>query len=90
MALKVRETELVDLFSVSLKEYNEIKTPILIEKTLLPHYSFKSVLVSHKFGGMTLAFTETVCILSATVRFESEMVGFRGNIIKYRQFINKL
>ena len=47
--------------------------------------------MSHTFGGMTLAFRETVtCIFSATIRFESETFGFRGNVIKYRQFIDKL
>ena len=93
MALKVRETELGDSFSVSLTEYNERKKSILIEKTLLSHHSFKSVLVSHTFGDMTLALRETVCIsvfFSTTVRFESEVFGFRGNVIKYRQFIGKL
>ena len=35
--------------------------------------------------------TVTVCYrFSATVRFESEMFGFRGNIIKCRQFIDEL
>ena len=27
---------------------------------------------------------------SATVRFESEMFDFRGNVIKYRKFIDKI
>ena len=67
------------------------KGPILIEKTLLSHHSFKSVPVSHTFGGLTLALRETVCYrFSATVRFESEIFGFRGNVIKNRQFIDKL
>ena len=40
---------------------------------------------------MTLAFRETVsCIFAANVRFEGEMFGFRGNVITYIQFIDKL
>ena len=88
---RVRETELADSFSVSLTECNERKRPILIEKTLLSHHSFNSVPISQTFGGMTLALGETVCYtFSATVRFESETFGFRGNAIKYKQFIDKL
>ena len=91
MALTVRETELADAFSISLKECNERKRPTLTEKTLLSHHSFKSVPVSHIFGDLTLALRGTVCCwFSATVRFESEMFGFRGNVIKNRQFIGKL
>ena len=91
LALKVRETELADSFSVSLTECNERKRSILIKKTLLSYHSFKSIPVSHTFGGKTLAFRETVCcIFLAIVRFESEMFGFRGNVIKYRQFTDKL
>ena len=60
-------------------------------KALLSHHSFKSVPASHTFGGLTLPLRETVCYrFSATVRFESEMFGFRGNIIKCRQFIDEL
>ena len=82
MALKVRETDLADSFSIYLKECNERKRPILIEKTLLSHHSFKSVPGSHTFGGLTLPFRETVFYrFSATVRFESEMFGFIGNVI---------
>ena len=76
MVLKVRETELADSFSVSFTECNERKRPILIEKTLLSHHSFKSVLGSHTFGGLTLPFRETVFY-----RFSSEMFGFIGNVI---------
>ena len=58
--------------STSKKEGNDTKRPILVEKTLLSHYSFKSVPVSHPSGGITLAFRETVsCIFSSAVRFES-------------------
>ena len=47
--------------------------------------------MSQTFGGITLAFRETVsCSFPATVTFESETFGFRGNVIKYRQFIGKL
>ena len=60
LALKVRETELPDSFSVSLTECNARKRPILIEQTLLSHHSFKSVPVPHTFAGMTLALRETV------------------------------
>ena len=85
MVLKVRETELADSFSVSLTECNEKKRSISIQKTLLSHHSFKSV--PHTFGGMTSAFRETVFYsFSANVRFESETFGFRGNVMKYRQF----
>ena len=85
LALKVRETELADSISVSSKECNERKGSILIEKTLLSHHSFKSVLVSHTFGDMTLALRETVFYsFSVNVRFESETSGFRENVIKYR------
>ena len=75
-----------------LTECNERKRPILIEKTL-SSYSFKSVLyLCHiHFGGLALALRETVCYwFSATVRFECVMFGFRGNVIKYWQFIDKL
>ena len=82
---------MADSFSVTLTECNERKGPILIEKTLLSHHSFKSVPVSRTFEGLTLALRETVCYrFSATVRFKSEMFAFRGHVIKYRQFIDKL
>ena len=51
MALKVRETELADSFSASFTECNERKRPILTDKTLLSHHSFKSVPGSHSFVG---------------------------------------
>ena len=77
LALKV--TKLADSFSVSLTECNERKRPILIGETLLSHHSFRSV--PHTFGDMTFAFRETVCIFSATLRFESETFGFRGKLM---------
>ena len=40
---------------------------------------------------ISINFRETVsCIFSANVRFKGEMFGFRGDVITYIQFIDKL
>ena len=57
-------------------------------------------MVSHTFGGMTLAFRGNVCIFSATLRFKSEaftvvleemssstdnlLVSYNGKLVKWK------
>ena len=85
---------------VSLTECNERKRPILIEKSLLSHPSFKSVPVSHTFGGLTLAIRESVscifppllglrvrCLVSEEMssRTDNLLISYNGKLAKGKQ-----
>ena len=72
---------MADSVSVSLTEYNEKK--VYFHTVNFFVLSFLQQCTGVTFGGLTLALTETVCIFSATVRFEIETFGFKGNVIKY-------
>ena len=52
-----------------------------MERPSFSPHSFKDVLMSHTFGDMTSIFREgnSELYFLATVRFECERLGFRGN-----------